>query len=284
MSSSSYQAAGWTPFAVFGAAVVGAFALRYNAESQTTRLRLLLLLCVYGVSLPVFGIQALEGGAGTNVVAGQTVNWARYAVNAIRVPLFAALIALSLDPVLGKAFAAAAIGVGMSLPLVFGTESSNDGNWFFFIFSGASAIIYAIYAIWFLQTPPDRLQFVSNLTSWFVKLASILGFWTYVFCGYVIDTNWTNATGDPTMLQWLFGGWDIIVYAFFGLYVLGFVDIFEDSKTLVGMHIPVHGLTGGAGNALPYMAPSGAPLGYTSIPSSSHYAPGVTHAGLSMPK
>jgi len=279
--SSSYQAAGWVGFACFAAiGILGGIILRWNAKHQTTRLKLLLYLIVVSAAVVTYGFEALPGLGGNNVVAGLTVNWARYVLYAMQLSLFAAFASLCLDPNTGKAFVMFWLGLGASLPTVFACQSSNLGVWYFWIFSGISVVLFGIYVFWFLQVPDWALKNVSNGKAWFAKILLVLGYLVFVFVGYLIDTPWMDPTGsDLALLQWLNIGWGIIFFLGFGLFMVGWVDLYEGENLMGGISLG----TGG----LPFMMPvhtspcasnmNGATTGYAPLPNAQS-------VGLAMPQ
>lgn len=265
----SYEAAGWTAFAIFVVVGIGgALLLRFTAKHQTTRLKLLLFLVAIGASFPVYGFESLDGLGGTNVVAGRVVNWARYTLNAVRLPLFAAFAALCLDPIVSKAFVMFWLGLGCSLPLIFAAESSNEGVWYFWIFAVLSWLVLGLFTVFWLLVPEDRLKYVSNTKHWVAKLLLIVGYAVFVLVGYLIDTPWLDPTNDLSLLQWLNVGWDVIFFIVFGLWMLGWVDLFEESMIFSGMGGGIGGLPH---LVAPHASPCAAPVngGYSTVPQST---------------
>ena len=213
---SSYQTAGWVGFAVLAFAGFLAWIIRAGSSQQITRLKLLLLLIILWISVPYYGFEALPGLGGTNVVAGRVVNWARYVVTAIHIALFTPFISLSLDMNWGKAFVAFWLGLGSTIWTIFASESSNQGVYYFWIFSAATSVLYSIFLLFFTSVPEERRVLVSYPKELFVKCNAILVVWVYVIVGYLIDTPWIDATdANLALLQWLNVGKNLHIYFFY---------------------------------------------------------------------
>jgi|WetSurMetagenome_2_1015567.scaffolds.fasta_scaffold279697_1 hypothetical protein len=226
--STSYEIAGWVGLGAFVLCWVAAVFLRWNPKYQETRIKLLLLLIVYGTLAPILGFMALPGLGGTTVVNGRTVTWVRFTVNAVVLSFFAAFFSHCIDPSPQKAVIMFFWGLANSLWLVFASLSANDGVWYFWIFSVVAWVITSIYVIWWLQTPPAFQHAVSFWKGVVCKFLFILGYAVFIFVGYLIDTPWLNgAGGDLSLLQWLNVGWDIIFFGIFGLFLIWFVDLYE---------------------------------------------------------
>ncbi len=268
--ASSYQAAGWVGFAAFIVASGGAIFLRRSAKHQITRLKLVLLLAAYAAQFPSYGFEAVTDSGGTTVIAGSIVNWLRYVSNAISLTFFGAFVGLSLDPIVGKSFVVALLALGTTLPLVFASLSANDGVWFWWIFAVLGFLVMAPFVAFFLLVPPELLKMVSNSKHWFTKLLVAFGYAVYVFVGYLIDTPWTDATNDISLLQWLNVGWNIIFLIGAGLYIIGWVDLYENPYMI--------NMQGGGG--LPYLQPVQPSV---SSNAASPLIPNAAPSGLRMP-
>lgn len=225
----------WVGFAFFGLGLILSYLAAMSAKLPTMKLKLLLVEVMLFSTAAVYGSMAL--GQGIEFRAdGFFVNWERAVLYAATHGLLYAVVALSLDGNWGKASISWFLGTGQMSCLVFATRSpSDDTQLYWFIFALIILAVDAVFTLLWLVLPVVERPLVSNATSWTVKAVKILASILYTAVWFAISVEFSNAWPDTTGVMALYMVTDVIVKVFFvGLFVLRWVDLWEDGGAVLG--------------------------------------------------